>query len=134
MGNRKKIVILGVIMLLMILVGGLFVIHRNEKLPSELEQNNNGNVIKNVNGLEFSNIKIQMISENNCKLEADVLNTNAEIMEAKIIKITVTDDENLKEVFGAQIPSILPNEKITLSTTIRKDITAATNIEFEISN
>lgn len=90
------------------------------------------NLLKNVAGLEFSNVEIEMISEYECEFRAEVFNTNDKIMEAKTIKIVATGNEGLNEVFGAQMASVLPNETISVSTVIRKDITSTTNVEFEI--
>ena len=147
--NKKKISIIIISILVVILVICLVKIFINNDSPKQIESEQKQNQIetnrvvttdgitklniaKRVDGLEFSNVEIQMISEHECELRAMVLNLTEEIVESKTIKITTKDGENQKQVFGAQMTSVLPNETIQVNAVIRKDITSAIDVAFEI--
>ena len=90
------------------------------------------NISKQVENLKISNFEITKTSSNKSKLEANVLNTSDEIIEASTVEIIVTNENGMKEIIGGSIPSILPNDTATLISVVRKDITSATNIELRI--
>ena len=52
--------------------------------------------------------------------------------EAHTIRIIATNESGLREVFAGQVSSIPAGESRVLISTIRKDLTKATNVEFEI--
>lgn len=91
------------------------------------------NTTQKLAGLEFSNIEIQMDENNLCVLTADVLNTTNEMKDAHTIRVKVSNKTGeINDVFAGSIPSISAKGKASLSAAIRKDVTKATNVTFEI--
>ena len=109
----------------------------NTELNSQKEIISDGitrlDISQTIDGLHFSNVEIEMTTDTNCELRANVVNTTMNEIESKIIKITVTDDTgNLREVFGGIVSSIPAEKTGFMISTIRKDIRSATNVNFEI--
>lgn len=134
------IIIAFVLLIIIVFVTGFFYKNNKEKNIEVSDTNiQNGllvkeiEIIENIEALEFSNVCINSISEMEYELTADVFNISKNILEAKTINIIVSDDDTfLYEVFGGNMQSIMPGEKILLSAKIRKNITATSKVQFEI--
>lgn len=91
-------------------------------------------ISQTIDGLHFSNVEIEMTTDTNCELRANVVNTTIDEIESKNIKITVTDDDGkLREIFGGSVSSIPAQKSEIMRATIRKDIRNATNVFLEIT-
>lgn len=97
-----------------------------------VEAKNNYTIYNNIQGVEIQNVEIETKSEFESTLKAKVINQTENILEAHTIRIRVTNSDGLNESFGGNIPSIAPSKEAELTGIIRKDITSATNIEFEL--
>lgn len=144
MKNKRKVIVgVSIVMVLILCLCVIFISKNNQQqvINNQIEQNVNGNkngitklnITQNVDGLEFSNVEIQMKTDRDCELTAEVLNTTGEMIEAHTIRIRISDDAGeLNEVFAGNISSIPAGGKGTLNSTLRKDLTSATNVKFEI--
>ena len=91
-------------------------------------------ITKKINGLEISNIELQMLTERDCELRATAYNPTDKKIEIQNIKIKAYDaNGELLEIFGAQIDAVEAKDSTEIYATIRSDITSAANIEFEIN-
>lgn len=115
-------------------------INQNGTNQLEMEQNNQvgpgvnmdlASITKVVDGLEFSDIKMEKKSENEIEFSANVQNQTDSIIESRYITITCKTS-NGDEVFGAYLSSIPAGDSTTLFTAIRKNISNIQDIEFEI--
>lgn len=144
MKNKRKVIVgVSIVMVLILCLCVIFISKNNQQqvINNQIEQNVNGNkngitklnITQNVDGLEFSNVEIQMKTDRDCELTAEVLNTTGEMIEAHTIRIRISDDAGeLNEVFAGNVSSIPAGGKGTLNSTLRKDLTSATNVKFEI--
>lgn len=144
MKNKRKVIVgVSIVMVLILCLCVIFISKNNQQqvINNQIEQNVNGNkngitklnITQNVDGLEFSNVEIQMKTDRDCELTAEVLNTTEEMVEAHTIRIRISDDAGeLNEVFAGNVSSIPAGGKGTLNSTLRKDLTSATNVKFEI--
>ncbi len=83
--------------------------------------------------LTITNIEAQMMNRNECEIRAVVTNNMNEMSEVENIKITTYDaDGNVLDVFGAQINSILPNDKTKLYALVRRtEIESIVKVEID---
>lgn len=83
--------------------------------------------------LIISNIEIQLISDRQCEIRADVRNETNKVIEMQDIKIKVYDKNgNMIDVLGAQIDSVEAGGHTKLYALVRKnDISDIAQIEIE---
>lgn len=83
--------------------------------------------------LIISNIEIQLISDRQCEIRADVRNETNKIIEMQDIKIKLYDKNgDMIDILGAQIDSVEPGGHTKLYALVRKnDISDIAQIEIE---
>lgn len=91
---------------------------------------------RQVGNIEFSNIVIELVENNRCKVTADIKNTSEQLLDSKNIELIIKDEKGEKEdIFGGITRQLAGYETNTFITYVRKDITYAKDIEIvEIEN
>lgn len=98
----------------------------------ELSENQEIIIQNNIRGTKIQNVEIIAESEFECQVKAEIINETDSILEAHTIRIIATNNEGLNEIFAGNISSISSGESGKILGIIRKDISSATNIEFEL--
>ena len=88
---------------------------------------------KEYKGLILSNIEIQLITERECEIRANVRNETGKLIEMQNIKIKTYDAEgNLLDTLGAQIDSVEAGGYTTLYALVRRrDVSNIVRVEIE---
>ena len=152
--GKKKILVLGILCLILIGVVILVMaklgafkaddnniensgnIGENQKVEEQVS-NDDGYVhikgIKTVGGIEFSNIRIGLVSENKCEFLADVKNVTDGYLESTNIRIKVIDHNGeVDKVFGGIVTELAAGEPNKFKTMVLSDVTHAQDIELEV--
>lgn len=91
---------------------------------------------RQVGNIEFSNIVIELVENNRCRVTADIKNTSEEFLTSKDIEIRVKNEKGeTEDIFGDITKQLAGYETNTFITYVRKDITYVKDIEIvEIKN
>lgn len=87
------------------------------------------NLTKKVGDIEISDIKINLIEKNNCKVETKVKNTGDKFLEATNVELKAIDENGVDEIFGGLITALAPQEESIFVTYVLSDIRDIKDIE-----
>lgn len=89
-------------------------------------------MVKKVENVELSNIKVGKVHNSKCLLIADTKNISNDLQNSKIIGIKAIDEEgNVKDKFTGILKELAKGEKGKLKVQVLADITYAVDFEFE---
>ena len=87
---------------------------------------------KQLEGVEFSNIRVKELERNKCEFVADVKNTTDKFLEPSNIRVKVVDDSGkVDEIFAGILTELAPYEPNQFKTHVLSDITDFVDFEFE---
>lgn len=144
MKSKKSVIIIAIV--LAVLAVGISVLlltydNKEEKTPVTIV-NSNPSVIdaetpkytsatKQVEDIEFTNIKITLVEERKSELTATVRNTSENHLEPMNVEIRLLNEKGeVEEIFGEIVPELMAGESATFTAYALKDITGAYDVEF----
>ena len=142
MKSKKSVIIIAVI--LAVLAVGVSVLlltydKKEEKPPVTIinpsvvddEAPKYTTAIKQVEAVEFTNIKITLVEDRKSELTATVRNTSEEHLEPMNVEIRLLNENGeVEDIFGEIVPELMPGESTTFTAYALKDITGAYDVEF----
>lgn len=148
----SAMVILGALLIVVILIG--VITFNNDLLFGEKELSGDENIVQNnenlsgdntsdevykeldgikrIGDIEISNMRIELVGKNRCKVTAKVKNTSDKDLEPTNVEISVVNEKGeIEEVFGGIITSLIWYEENEFVTYVLADITDAYDINFK---
>lgn len=91
--------------------------------------------IKKVEDIEFSNIRINLISKNKCEFLADVKNTTDKFLDSTQVRIKIINSKGeVDEVFGGIVTELASYEPNKFKLTVLSNLMDAKDVEIEMIN
>jgi len=142
--NKKKVQIRIIcIVILVLLITSMFYIFSLKDESKEQLNNTEISEIRNVNiagtkmvgDIEFSNIRINLISRNKCEFLADIRNTADKFLEQTKVRIKAINSKGeVDEVFGGIVTELANYEPNEFKITVLSNLMDIKDVEIEIVN
>lgn len=95
----------------------------------------NYNLIKQVENVKLTNIKVGKVNNSKCLFEAEVENISEKFWNGQVVNISTIDESGeVKEIFNGFLDDLAGLEKGKFKTQVLSDITYAKDFEIEVVN